>query len=106
MTGEEPVVETDLIGQEKAEAQAKKARASDEAATQTGKASACVRKRKRQSAGDEHHSCDRTQAKNQKVENTPARLADGGEDEQRYGGRTGETVDYADQQRSQGVKQT
>lgn len=81
MAGEEAVDEADLVGEEKTEAETEQAGAGNEAAIEPRETRASVRKGKGQGAGDQHHSGDGAQTKNQKIENAPARLMNGAEHE-------------------------
>ena len=104
MAGEEPVDEADLVGEKKAEAETKQARAGDEPAIEPGETRAGVGKGKRQRASDQHHSGDGAQTKNQKIKDAPAGFADGAQHEERYGSGTRQPMDDADEEWAQGVK--
>lgn len=96
MGGEEAVDETDLEGQEEAEAETEQTGANDEPAIEPSEAGTGVGKRKSQADGDEHHSGDGAEAENQEIENSPTRLVNGAEHEKRDGGGTRQAVNDTD----------
>src|SRR5580704_11251423 len=51
--------------------------------------------------GDKHHATHRPSSKDQQVNHCPARVSNGGEDEERNRGRTSESVNNPDHQRTQ-----
>lgn len=77
MAGEEAFDEADLITDKKPESQAEKAGAGDEAAIEPGEFVAGERKGQREGGGNQHHSGDGANSKNQQIEDGPFRFADG-----------------------------
>ena len=96
--GEETVDEADLVGEEEAEGETEDAGAGDEGLVKSAEAGSGIGKGQRESAGDEHHSGDRAQSKNQQIKDGPARVVNGGKHEQSDGGGACESMDDADEQ--------
>src|SRR5208283_4178353 len=81
VAGKEAVREADLIGEENSESQ-----------TYQGRGDA---------HGDQHHAADRSGPKDEQVNHRPARVADGGENQQRDRSGTRQSVNDPDDQRTQ-----
>ena len=60
MAGEQAIDESDLVGEENAEAEAQNTGTGNEPAIEPGKSSASVRKRQSQGASNQHHSRNRS----------------------------------------------
>lgn len=97
MAGKQAVDETNVIGNEQAEDETENARTGDEPAIEPGKTRAGIRKRKRQSQGNQHHSRDRSDPENQKIKDAPARAMNRAQNEQGYSSGARQTVHDADQ---------
>lgn len=105
MAGEEAIDETDLVGNEEAEAQAQQARSGDQAAIHPDKARAGVGKWQGNRGRNQDHTGDSADSKNQEIQDCPARLMNCGEDQKRNGGGACQAVHDADEEGAQGVKE-
>src|SRR4051794_12345831 len=86
--GEEAVADGDLEGDEEPEGEAEQAGRDSETAIEWGKATARVSEWSANHHGDQHHARDRANAKDEKICDGPARVADLREDQQSNRGRT------------------
>lgn len=104
MAGEEAVDEADVVRDVEAEAEADEARAHNQSTIEPAETRTGVREWQSERGGDEHHAGDRAHTKNQKIKDTPTRLADGAEYEKGDGGRAGESMHDTDEQGAERMK--
>src|SRR6266436_5577068 len=89
---EEPVDETHLVDDKKPESQADDSRNESQAAIETSKAILGKCKWNGNRRGDQHHPRNGANAENEQIQHRPGWNTDGGENQQRNGGRSGKTV--------------
>ncbi len=98
--GEEAVGDGDLEGDKEPEGEAEQAGCDSESAVERGKAAARVSERSANHHGDQHHAGDRANAKDEKICNGPAGVADFRENEESDRGRACQAMHEANCQRS------
>lgn len=101
VAGKEAVREADLIGEENSESQTYQAGGKPEPVGKILMLSPEEVEGRGDAHGDQHHAADRSGPKDEQVNHRPARVADGGENQQRDRSGTRQSVNDPDDQRTQ-----
>ena len=104
MGGEEPVYNADTVSDKQAKNQADHAGCRNQPLVEPSQTAAGEGEGNGEGQRHQHHPRDRTETKDQQVENGPSRFANCAQHQQRDRGRSGKTVDDANQQRPQRMK--
>ena len=105
MAAEKAIDESDLIANKNTERETQHSRPHDQSFIQPGEFVSREGKRQRDDRRDQHHSCDRANPEDQKIKNSPLRIVNRTEYEQRHRGGTRQSVHQADEERAERVEQ-
>ena len=106
MAGEESAAVAELVDQEGAEAEAHHAGSDAEVAAQAGVALSSVGEGNRDRGSHAHHADHGAGSEDQQVDGCPDRIVNGGEHEQSNGCGPGQSMDQADNERTDALIQT
>lgn len=104
MSGEEAVYKADPVSDEQTKNQADHARCCNQSVVEPGQTTAREGEGNGEGQRHQHHACDRSESKDQQVENGPARLTYCAQHQERNRGRAGQAMDDTYEQRPQRMK--
>ena len=106
MAGEDAVHVAHFVNDENAEGHAEQAGGDAESAVHARESLLRIFERHGNGRGDQHHAGDSPHAEYQKIGDGPARVANGGEHQQRHRRRAGQSVNQSHRQRTHSLIQT